>query len=80
MMFSVLNIVVMDYCQEIQTEVNDPDVEELSERELCVLRYVAGACIHSVGTKIKTSVENRLIGKFHEARIYHKAQKFLDSL
>ena len=57
----------MDYHQEIQTEVNDPHMEELSERELCVLRYVASACIHSVAIKIKSAVENQLIGKIHEA-------------
>ena len=80
MMFSMLNIVVMDYHKEIQSEVTDSNVVQLSERELVVLKYVASACIHSVGTKIKPAVENRLIGRIHEARIYHKAQKFLDSL
>lgn len=58
MMFSVLNRVVMDYHQEINSEVVVPSVDDLSERELCVLRYVARACIHSVGTKIKSAVEN----------------------
>ena len=41
---------------------------------------VSGACIHHVSKHMKLSVERKLLGKLHHAKVYYRAQRFLNSL
>ena len=56
------------------------EIGSLDDVELNVLRYVSGACIHNVTKDMRLSVERKLLGNLHKAKVLYRTHKFLNSL
>ena len=78
--FSLLRKIVHNMKSQNEGTEDVPQPQELNDIELNVLRYVSGACIHHISKHMKLSVKRKLLGNLHHAKVYYRAQRFLNSL
>ena len=81
MNFSLLGHIIRDKKYDLEKRNNITVNYELSQVEVNVLRFVSGACIHHVNSKLKSSVESKMFSsKIYEAKINYRCHKFVNFL
>ena len=81
--FSLLGKVVQSEKETLQN-LNDtysaPISTDMSDHERAVLRYVAGATIHTVTKDLQHSASEDMIDNIHQAKIEYRCFQLLQSL
>ena len=78
LVFSLLGRIVKDYKHSMEKNWEKQCVFIFEERELSVLRYIGGACMYHIAKDLKQSVERKIIGKFHEAKVLEHLHRFIN--
>ena len=80
MNFSILGCVIADRKSQFESTNLNCECTEMSQVEINVLRFVSGACFYNVSSKLRASVENKMISNMYEARINFRCHKFMQFL
>ena len=76
LVFSLLGRIMKDYRQNMETSLQKQSDFIFEERELSILRYIAGACMHHIAKDLKQSIKWKIVGKFHEAKVLECLHRF----
>ena len=78
LVFSLLGRIMKDFRQSMDKNLEKQCDFTFEERELSVLRYIGGACMHHIAKDLKQSIERKIVGKFHEAKVLECLHRFMN--